>query len=259
MSKPQMTHLRPDIVLIEYSDAGAEEVHLSTNTYALLNASRMLLLDTNVSSLLPFVRQLSDDGYSPAALVLSHRHVVGLGDAVGDLSAEFKILVLLHLIDAGHVQAMASGIQFGNPVGHPILGEFGFEALLFPGQTAGSIILHTTKHGGVLLTGDSAMGTTAKQAKAGLERLVRPPIETSVDDAKLREQWLAFVRPVATVLPFQGTGYIDRRAADISSIMRPLVRPEPTHWDAAMRWKINFYLRITSSLQIRKIRTLYSS
>ena len=61
MPKPQMTRLRPDIILIEYSDAGAEEAHLSTNTYALLGASWMLLVDTNVSSLLPFVRQLSDD------------------------------------------------------------------------------------------------------------------------------------------------------------------------------------------------------
>ncbi|MGA8485107.1 MAG: MBL fold metallo-hydrolase [Nitrososphaeraceae archaeon] len=231
MSKPQMTRLRPDIFLIEYSDAGAEEVHLSTNTYALLNAGRMLLLDTNVSSLVPFLRQLSDDGYSPAALVLSHRHVVGLGDAIGDLSSEFKIPVLLHPIDARHQQALDSGIQFENPVGHPILDEFGFEALLFPGQTAGSIILHTTKHGGVLLTGDSAMGTTSNQSKAGSERLVRPPIETSVDDTGLREQWLAFDRLVATVLPFHGTGYIDRQANDIASIMRPLVRPEPTHWD----------------------------
>jgi len=167
MSKPQMTRLRPDIFLIEYSDAGAEEVHLSTNTYALLNAGRMLLLDTNVSSLVPFLRQLSDDGYSPAALILSHRHVVGLGDAIGDLSSEFKIPVLLHPNDARHQQALDSGIQFENPVGHPILDEFGFEALLFPGQTAGSIILHTTKHGGVLLTRDSAMGTTSNQSKAG--------------------------------------------------------------------------------------------
>ena len=157
--------------------------------------------------------------------------MVGLGDAIGDLSTEFKIPVLLHPIDASHEQAMDSGIQFENPVGHPILGEFGFEALLFPGQTAGSIILYTTKHGGVLLTGDSAMGTTANQAKAGLERLVRPPIETSVDDAKLREQWLAFDRPVATVLPFHGTGYIDRQAADLASIMHPLVRPESSIWD----------------------------
>lgn len=231
MAEPQMTRLRPDIVLIEYSDAGAEEAHISTNTYALLNAGRMLLIDTNVSSLLPFVWQLSDTGYSPAALVISHWHVVGLGDAIDNISTEFKIPVLLHPIDARHQQALDSGIQFENPVGHPILGEFGFEAQLFPGQTAGSIVLYTTKHGGILLTGDSAMGTTAGQAKAGLKRMVRPPIETSVDDAELREQWLAFHRPIATVLPFHGTGYFDRRATDIDSIMRPLVGPEPTHWD----------------------------
>ena len=63
------------------------------------------------------------------------------------------------------------------------------------------------------------------------QRPVRPPIETSVDDSELREQWLAFNRPVSTVLPFHGTGYIDRQTDDLASIMRPLVRPEPTHWD----------------------------
>jgi hypothetical protein len=115
MSQPEMTHLRPDIVLIEHSDLGAEEVHISTNTYALLNAGRMLLVDTNVSHLLPFVRQLSDDGFSPAALVITHRHVVGLGDALNDLKSEFKIPLLLHPINARHRQALASGIAFENP------------------------------------------------------------------------------------------------------------------------------------------------
>ena len=100
-----------------------------------------------------------------------------------------------------------------------------------PARLQVPVILHTTKHGGVLLTADPAMGTTSNQSKAGSERLVRPPIETSVDDTGLREQWLAFDRLVATVLPFHGTGYIDRQASDIASIMRPLVRPEPTHWD----------------------------
>ena len=137
MSQPQMTQLRPDIVLIENSDPGAEEVHISTNTYALLNAGRMLLVDTNVSHLLPFVRQLSDDGFSPAALVITHRHVVGLGDALNDIKTEFKIPLLLHPIDAKHKQAVAAGIPFENPIGHRVLSEFAFEALLFPGQTAG--------------------------------------------------------------------------------------------------------------------------
>ncbi len=231
MSQPQMTHLRPDIVLIEHSDPEAEEAHISTNTYALLNAGRMLLVDTNISPLLPFVRQLSDDGLSPSALVITHRHVVGLGDALSDLKTEFKIPLLLHPIDAKHKQAVAAGIPFEKPIGHRVLSEFGFDALLFPGQTAGSIMLYSTSNGGVLLTGDSATGTSVDQAKVGLERLIRPPIETSVDDAELRRQWLSFDRLVATVLPFHGTGYIDRSAADLASIMRPLVRSEPTYWD----------------------------
>jgi len=124
-----------------------------------------------------------------------------------------------------------SGLSFENPVGHQALAEFGFEALLFPGQTAGSIVLYSSSNGGVLLTGDSASGASADQARDGLERLIRPPIDTSIDDAELRRQWLAFDRPVATVLPFHGTGYISRSAADLASIMRSLVPSEPTYWN----------------------------
>ncbi len=229
--QPQMTRLRPDVFLIEHSDPGAEKLHVSTNTYALLNAERMLLIDTSDSSLLPFVKQLSDDGLSPAAVVILHRHVVGSGDALGDLRARFKIPLLLHPLDARHPQAQSSGLSFENPVGHRVLSEIGFEVLLFPGQTAGSIMLYSTKNGGLLLTGDSACGTSVNQAKTGLERLIRPPVQTSEDDEELRRQWQAFRRPSGTVLPYHGTGYIDRQATDIASIMRPLVRPEPTHWD----------------------------
>lgn len=157
--------------------------------------------------------------------------MVGLGDALNDLKSEFKIPLLLHPIDARHRQALASGIAFENPAGHRVLSEFGFEALLFPGQTAGSIMLYSSNNGGMLLTGDSASGTSADQAKAGLERLVSAPIETSVDDDELRRQWFAFDRPVATVLPFHGTGYVDRSAAELASIMKPLVRSEPTYWN----------------------------
>src|SRR5690242_1937908 len=127
-SQPQMTYIRPDIALIEYSDPGAERAHISTNTYALLNAGRMLLVDTSASALLSFVRQLSDEGFSPAALVLLHRHVVGMGDGLLDLKTEFKVPLLLHPLDATHPQALASGLRFESPIGHQVLSEFGFEA-----------------------------------------------------------------------------------------------------------------------------------
>jgi hypothetical protein len=33
------------------------------------------------------------------------------------------------------------------------------------------------------------------------------------------------------VLPFHGMGYVDRTAADLASIMYPVVCSEPTYWD----------------------------
>ena len=60
---------------------------------------------------------------------------------------------IANLSPPSHKQAQASGLRFENPIGHPILSEFGFEALLFPGQTAGSIVLYSTNNGGLFLTG----------------------------------------------------------------------------------------------------------
>ena len=41
LSDPQMTFLRPDIVLMEQSDPGAQDVKMSTNTYALQSLERL--------------------------------------------------------------------------------------------------------------------------------------------------------------------------------------------------------------------------
>jgi hypothetical protein len=52
------------------------------------------------------------------------------------------IPLLFHPIDARHRQALASGIAFENPVGHQVLNESGFEALLFLGQRGLSRVDH---------------------------------------------------------------------------------------------------------------------
>jgi glyoxylase-like metal-dependent hydrolase (beta-lactamase superfamily II) len=111
---------------------------------------------------------------------------------------------------------------------HPLLAEFGVEAIHFPGHTAGHIALYSAEKGGVLFAGDAAMGTTARQAAEGIERLIRPPAGLSTDDAELRRRWVSFDRPVATVLPYHGTGYVDR-GVQITSIMAPLTRQQPTN------------------------------
>jgi len=225
--EPQMTELRDDVVLLEHSDPGARQVQLSTNAYAVLRPGRALCIDVNSSPLMPFLRQLAARGFTPAALVISHRHVAGTGDALRTLAHEFKMPVLMHPRDAEHSQARIAQVPFGNPMAHPLLEEFGFEAIHFPGHTLGHIALYSAEKGGLLFAGDAAMGTTAGQAASGIEQLIRPPAGLSTDDSEIRKQWLSFNRSVATVLPYHGTGYVDR-AADIASIMAPLTREQPT-------------------------------
>jgi glyoxylase-like metal-dependent hydrolase (beta-lactamase superfamily II) len=222
-----MSTLRENLVLLEHSDPGARRARLSTNAYAVLGPGGALLIDASILTMVPFLHDLAGRGFAPAALVISHRHVAGTGDALRAISDEFKIPVLLHPIDAGHPQASFARVRYEDPVGHPVLASFGLEAILFPGHTSGSIVLYSADNGGMLFTADAAMGPNADQTAAGIERLIRPPAELSTDDRELRRQWLSFSRPVASVLPYHGTGYVDR-AADMQQIMAPLRREEPT-------------------------------
>jgi hypothetical protein len=50
------------------------------------------------------------------------------------------------------------------------------------------------------------MGPSVSQMDVGVEHLLRPPISLIVDESQLRERWLAFARPMASVLPYDGTG-----------------------------------------------------
>jgi glyoxylase-like metal-dependent hydrolase (beta-lactamase superfamily II) len=172
-TEPQMNRLLDDLVLIEHSDPGAAPARISTNTYAILANGRALLFDVNSSELLPLVERLRSEGFAPAGLVLSHRHTAGLGDAVPIVTERFRIPVFLHPLDARHPQANI-GVQYEDPMGHPLLADFGAEPLHMPGHTEGSIMLYRVADGGTLLTGDAAMGPGAPQTEAGVEHLLSP-------------------------------------------------------------------------------------
>ncbi len=115
---------------------------MSTNGFALLTDKDALLFDTGTEELLPLINQLCDQGFSPRGLVLSHRHIAGLGGAVPVISREYGVPVFLHPLDARHPQAMAAGIAYEDPVGHPLMTAFGAEVVHLPGHTAGSIGLY---------------------------------------------------------------------------------------------------------------------
>lgn len=223
---PQPRRLLDDLILLEHTDPGAQPAGMSTNAYVLLADGKALIVDAAFDYLLPPIREIADRGYPPAGLLLSHRHLAGNGDIFGAFREEFGAPIFLHPLDAAHPQAGGAGVEFRDPMESPLFSEFGAEVIHFPGQTEGSVMLYRRRDG-LLLAGDSAMGPTNPQTAGGVERLIRPPVFTSTDDARLRRNWREFDGPVAHLCPYHGSAYVGR-GEEMEELMRPLVREEPT-------------------------------
>jgi glyoxylase-like metal-dependent hydrolase (beta-lactamase superfamily II) len=172
-----------------------------------------VLVDAVFADQLPAIQAVAAAGHPPTALVLTHRHVVPQGDALGAVARAFGVPVLLHPIDAAHPQARVSPVPLGDPTTSAALRAAGVEALLFPGHTAGHVVLYGAAGGGFVVAGDCAMGPTAGEAAAGADVLVRAPLAFNVDDGALRRGWLAFDRPLATIGPLHGEPLAGRPAS----------------------------------------------
>lgn len=220
-------HLLDDLVCLAHTDRGAEPAGLATNAYAILAPGRSLIVDAMFPYLLPSLEHLADHGHPPVAMVFTHRHLAGNGDPAmfAAFTANYEAPILLHPLDLAHPQASDTGFPFGDLTSTALVEAFGLEVIHFPGQTEGSVMLYR-KRDGLLLTGDSAMGTTKLQAASGLRRLVRTPERTCVSDLQLRDGWRSFDRPISHVAPLHGTPQIGQR--DIDLLIAPLVRDAAT-------------------------------
>ena len=217
---PQSQYLYDDLVLLPQRDAQTGGTGRPPNSYALLFEGYSVLFDAPFGYLLDEVEDLAKRGHPPGALVLSHRDLVGQGDAFETLQETYDLPVLMHPDD---VRASYS-VDFANPSGNELLQEAGLEVIPFPGHTPGSIMLYWSEHGGVLLAGDSAVAPGPRQ---DLEppRLERPlgPSQAMTDE--LADKWRSFNKPLRTICPLHGVPYVDRD--DLSEIMRTLYEGEP--------------------------------
>ncbi|HZO36025.1 MAG TPA: MBL fold metallo-hydrolase [Solirubrobacteraceae bacterium] len=220
------TPLLDDLVLFEHADPGAQAAQLSTNTYAVLADGASLIVDASFEYLLPAIAELAAAGRPPAGLVLSHRHLAGNGDAFAAFMSLFDAPVLMHPFDIAHPQALRAGIAFADITASDIPARFGLDVIHFPGQTEGSIMLYRPRDA-LLITGDSAMGTTKPQDREGLRRLVRAPAQTSISDELLRRNWERFDLPIAHIAPYHGTPVMSAGEL-LPELLASLRRPEPT-------------------------------
>jgi glyoxylase-like metal-dependent hydrolase (beta-lactamase superfamily II) len=221
---PQTQPLFGNLLVLPQEGAQTGPTGRPPNSYALLlSGGRSVLFDAPYRRLLPALRQLAEEGYPPAALVLSHYHVAGQADAFEAFTGEeFDVPVFLHPADAKQVPG--AGVAFADPTESALLGEAGLEVVRAPFHTEGSVMLYAERHGGVLLAGD---GAAAPGPKQGLEppRLERPPVESEAKDREQRQFWKDFAeRPLRSFLPLHGATYTGHD--DLPEIMRPFWEAE---------------------------------
>lgn len=212
-----------DVWLLPQAEAPTGPTGRPPNSYALLIEGRSVLLDAPFRRLLPALRRLADDGHPPDALVLSHRHVAAQADGFEAIQDAFGGTLFLHPADARHPSVRNLGFGFEDPMEPALRDGAGLEVLHVPCHTAGSVMLYTERHGGVLLAGDSAVGPGPRQPR-GTHRLERPPTISPDADARLRVLWKSWNRPLCAVLPLHGQTYLqeDLPDGDLRAVMQPL-------------------------------------
>ncbi|HET7230758.1 MAG TPA: MBL fold metallo-hydrolase [Longimicrobium sp.] len=216
-----MQTLLPDLLLLRSDEPSGLP---AANAYAIVAGERVLLVDAVHRSQLEQVREIIASGRRVAGMLITHRHVVAQANGLRALHAELRIPIYLHPLDAAHRQARAVDIPFHDPCAPDGLPHgFGVEPLLFPGHTAGHVMLYWAAHGGVLLCGDCARGG---EGEAGAALAMRTPPLFSEDDARLSRSWAAFHRPVAALCPLSGRPVMGRADA-LALALQTLHAPVP--------------------------------
>ena len=214
--------LTPCVALLPQAGSGFGGTGRPLNAYSLLVGAKQILVDAGFRRLIPQVRSFAEQGHEPAAMFVTHSHVVEQSDALEEIQQIFNIPILLHPNDATSVQSEAN---FESPIGHPVLADVGAQAIHFRGHTEGSCVLYHPGDGGVLFAGDSCVGPRPTQPDAGY--LVRIPPAGCVDELALKTNWQSFDRPVAAILQLHGAISTSENA-DISTLLTMLRREEIT-------------------------------
>lgn len=229
---PKSQALFDDVLWLPQEGARTGPSGRPPNSYAILLKEGSILVDAVFSWTLDGVRAVADAGLPPLAFVLTHAHLLDVGDAFEDIRNAYNCPILLHPADTGGIAAQKTSIAFSDPRSSDVLRRAGFDVIEMPFHTPGSIMLHTNSNRGVLFSGDSAAAPGPEQAPDPA-RLERPRVATPELDAAFREQWVALKaqRLISSILPLHGTPYVDRH--DNEDVYRPLLVGEPMDPSAA--------------------------
>ncbi|KAL9649956.1 hypothetical protein ABK040_014994 [Willaertia magna] len=232
----QITKLFDDVILFPL---GQERMGASVQGYGIvIDKRKLVLIDVWHTSALPHLRKLSEEeNLTPIALIITHRHFIN--DQQQNLVKQLEIPTFLHPKD----QSSFPQFFFEDPEKNKLIRELGLQIIPFPGHTAGHILIYYDKHGGLLFTGDSAVGAVTNKQLLSLDNVVNDrsnsssnsedlncchlPPEQFTDDMKtLKENWRGKTLPhFENILPSHGRPFLNvRDREEWNRILAPLMQ-----------------------------------
>ncbi|GAQ88715.1 hypothetical protein KFL_004530195 [Klebsormidium nitens] len=212
---------------------------LTANAYLLLLGRQAVAVDATSPFIIPLLHSiLREEKCTLSALLLTHRHIALAGKPQGQGLRDFKRAfprapVFLHPSDAEHEEGKVSGFVYDNPIGSALLSALGVETWEFPGHTRGHVHYYLDRSGGVLCTGDSAVGAPMHRSEPGRDAMCRAPVPVNEDDGEAARQWSDFLhnsaRPsIATICPYHGKVYRNEMPRRVEFLLDQLRSPWPT-------------------------------
>lgn len=199
--------------------------HRFGNTYAVRHTNRkeIILIDAvrpeNKEALQGFLSK----GYTISAILLTH------GDLLAQAYASMEQIkkdvggapIFIHPLDMHSQSKSLKDIT----AKHQVFKHFDLDVFHFPGHSGGSVVIRSGINGGMIFTGDSAIGSPYEQDDYSF---VRPVIQEHTKDFALAEAWKGFAADFEHFLPQHGKPQFDLDEDERHTILRKLARDEPT-------------------------------
>ncbi len=151
------TRLSDKLLLLPQKDAPVGPGGRPRNAYALVSATRSILVDAAFSWCFDAVKAVADRGHPPVALVLTSRDVAAEGDAFDRIERVFGVPVLLHPGEGPPVR-LPGGATLSDPRDDPFAKRAGLVAHHLPSTEPWATVYRWEEDGGVLVAGETVLG-----------------------------------------------------------------------------------------------------
>ena len=194
------------------------------NMYIIVNETKkeLFLIDAVRNESIFPVDKFRESGFRVKGIFITHKHIVEQAYGKLDKIAEDfdDAPIFMDTKDAGEFSEFVHSPYEK----HDALSASKISVIAMPGHTEGSICIYHPANGGMVFTGDAAVGSPFEEDDYYFER----PPNNDKKDQQLRQRWEKFNVPVKHILPLHGKPEFNLSEERLNEILENLRKNEKT-------------------------------